>query len=250
MGKSNKRKKLKAVNEVPAEHHLSLDQLQRVMPRNRRRDATLKMLDAVNSAIDVSADKEMYRDSVLGYISVMQDGKFKMPDYLNAVRYCSYKLMGDSQIAAYTKTFPDRYQHYLDNQLEDRHIAGVVSMYNKGQLVNKIIEQTLVPHHILNADMYQRALNVQVELMTGAKSETVRSNAADSILQHLKAPEAIEIDISIGLKEDDTIKELRDTTLELVAQQRAMLSAGAKTAKEIAHSKLAIIDVEVVEEDG
>jgi len=221
------------------------------VPKKRKRSLTPKMIKQINDVIDASEDVDVIRENVLGYISVLNDGKHRLTAYVDAVKYCSYKLMGNTDIAAYVKTFPERYQRYIDRDIEEKHIAGVVSIYNGGVLVNKIMQQSMVPHYILNADMYQRALNVQAELMIGAKSETVRSNAADSILQHLRVPEAIEIDVNIGIKEDDSIKELRDTTLQLVAQQKMMIKAGAMSVKEIAHSKVVkddIIDVEAIED--
>jgi hypothetical protein len=43
------------------------------------------------------------------------------------------------------------------------------------------------------------------------------------------------------VKEDSSIAELRRATLDLARQQRELISAGAATAKDVAHSK--IIDV-------
>jgi len=84
-------------------------------------------------------------------------------------------------------------------------------------------------------------------LMTTANSEKVRSDAANSLLTHLKAPEVKKIELDVGIKQDKTIEELRATTLDLVKQQREMLSGGTANAKQIAHSKLSITDVEDAE---
>jgi len=231
---------------------LTLEVLQRVMPKNRRSNITQDTVDHINTALSDTAELHIFRENIISYIGVLQDGKYKIGDYLKAVKYCSLKLLGSSNIEAYTKTFPDRYQYFIDNDTESRHIAGHVSLYNKGALVNKIMEQTMVPHHILNMDMYQSALNTQTDLMLNAKSEKVRSDAANSILTHLKIPEALQVDVSIGVKEDDSIKELRQTTLELVAQQKLALQAGVNTVQEIAHSKIIrdVIDIVVEGDEG
>ncbi len=227
-------------------NELTLEVLQRSVPRKKKGLITQDMVDHINGALTDSAELHVYRENILGYIGILQDGKFKIQDYVKAVKYCSLKLLGSSNIEAYTKTFPGRYQYFIDNGTEDRHIAGHVSLYNGGILVNKIMEQSMVPHHILNMDMYQKALNTQTELMLYAKSEKVRSDAANSILTHLKVPETVQVDLNIGIKEDDSIKELRQTTLELVAQQRLAIQAGVNTVREIAHSKIVreVIDVE------
>jgi len=177
----------------------------------------------------------------------MADGRFKIADYVNAVKYVSHKLMGDSNIAAYTKTFPDKYQRFVQNGVDAKDIASYVTAYNKSKLVNLIFEQTLVPSYVLNQDLYQKALNVQAELMITAKSEKVRSDAANSLLTHLKMPETQKVELDIGVEEDSSIATLRATTLELARQQRLMVEAGAMNAQEVAHSKLQVVDVEAKE---
>ena len=105
------------------------------------------------------------------------------------------------------------------------------------------MEQTLIPSYVLNQDLYQKALNVQAELMLTAKSEKVRSDAANSLLTQLKMPEVNKVQLDVNVKEDGSIAALRESTLELVRQQRLMVEAGAMNAQEVAHSKL-VIDVE------
>ena len=226
---------------------LTLDQFKRVMPIRLKNSLTEEILDNVNGLMNDPFLRDNYRDNLLSYTSVLKEGKFKLESYLDAVRYISFKLLGSSNIEAYTRTFPDRYQRFLDTNVCDKDIASYVSAFNKNKLVNLIYEQTLIPSHILNADMYQKALNAQSDLMMNAKSEKVRSDAANSILTHLKRPETTKIELDIGIKEDSAIRELKATTLELVAQQREMIKAGANSVEEIAHSKLKVIEGEVID---
>ena len=170
----------------------------------------------------------------------MADGKFKVTQYIDAVRYVSFKLMGCTNIEAYTKTFPDKYQRFVQQGVSAKDIASYVTAYNKSKLVNLIFEQTLIPTHVLNQDLYQRALNVQADLMINAKSEKVRCDAANSLLTQLKAPEVKKVELDIGVKEDSSIAALRATTLELARQQRLMVESGAMNAQEIAHGRLII----------
>ena len=102
------------------------------------------------------------------------------------------------------------------------------------------MEQSLVPSWVLNQDMYQSALNTQAELMLTANSEKVRSDAANSILTHLKQPETQKVELDVNVKQDSSISQLRDATMKLVAQQREALRAGAVDAQEIAHSPVVI----------
>jgi hypothetical protein len=108
------------------------------------------------------------------------------------------------------------------------------------------MEQTLVPTHVLNADLYQKAINVQAELMLSANSEKVRSDAANSLLIHLKAPETTKIKLDIGIQSDSMIEELRKTTMELAAQQRQLIESGVVNAKHIAESRIIEGEIEDV----
>lgn len=225
---------------------LTEDQLKYALPAKLKRSINQELVDQINKTLDDPDMYEQYRDNFLSYTSVMQDGRFKIADYISAVKYVSHKLMGASNIEAYTKTFPDKYQRFIAQGVAAKDIASYVTAYNKSKLVNLIMEQTLVPSYVLNQDLYQKALNVQAELMITAKSEKVRSDAANSLLTHLKMPETQKVELEIGVKEDGSIAALRATTLELARQQRLMVQAGAMNAQEVAHSKL-VVDVEAKE---
>jgi len=75
-------------------------------------------------------------------------------------------------------------------------------------------------------------------LMATANSEKVRSDAANSILTHLKAPEVTKMELDVNVKQDKTVDDLRATTLKLVEQQKAMLEKGSTTVRDVAHSTL------------
>jgi hypothetical protein len=225
---------------------LTVDQFKLALPDKVKKSINQELIDQINTTLADPDMYEAYRDNLLSYTKVMADGRFKINEYVNAVKYVSHKLMGASNIEAYTKTFPDKYQRFVAQGVQSKDIASYVTAYNKSKLVNLIFEQTLVPSYVLNQDLYQKALNVQAELMITAKSEKVRSDAANSLLTHLKMPETQKVELDIAVKEDGSIAALRATTLELARQQRLMVEAGAMNAQEVAHSKL-VLDVEAKE---
>lgn len=213
----------------------------RALPGNLKSAATDQLADMINQ---ISADPliaEQIRDNFLSYASVLKEGKFKVEDYLNAVAYCSYKLMGDSNQDAYFKTFPQRYANLVAAGRTPKEISAYVSAYAKGQLVNKIMEQTLVPSWVLNQHMYQAALNTQFKLMTNEDvSPKVRSDAADSLLTHLAKPKEAGPLINIDMGETSGMNELKDALARMAQQQQTLINAGVST-KEIAAQD--IVDV-------
>lgn len=222
---------------------LTLETFKTALPDKVKKTINQELMDSINKTLSDPDMYETYRENLLSYASVMADGRFKMESYVSAVKYVSHKLMGASNIAAYIKTFPDKYQDFINRGIETKDIASYVTAYNKSKLVNLIMEQTLIPSYVLNQDLYQKALNVQAELMLTAKSEKVRSDAANSLLSQLKMPEVNKVQLDVNVKEDGSIAALRESTLELVRQQKLMVQAGAMNAQEVAHSKL-VIDVE------
>lgn len=223
---------------------LTIEQFRRVLPKKMTGSINSALVDRINTTIADPIMLGIYRENLLSYTNVMKDGKFKLPDYLNAVRYVSYKVMGSSNIEAYTKTFPSRFQKFTSNGTSQKDIASYVTAYNKNKLVNLIYEQTFIPTHVMNADIHQKAINTLADLMITANSEKVRSDSATSLLTHLKAPETTKIELDISVKQDSAIDELRATTLALANMQKKMIEDKVMTAQEVAHSKFEIIDPE------
>jgi hypothetical protein len=217
---------------------LTLDQLRSVMPKRQKSNITQRFVDDLNGVTSDPEVRDQFRQNLLGYTDVLQDANFTLPGYVQAIKYVSYRLLGYPNNECWIKTFPDRYQKLLDKGVEAQYIHSVVGAYNKGQMVQKILGQSMIPTYILNQDVYQQAINVQTQLMLSAKSEKVRTDAANSLLSHLRQPDETKISLDVQVKEDDSVKELRIATLELVAQQKLMISSGAMNAKEVAEGVL------------
>lgn len=229
-------------------HVLDVEQFKNALPTKMKRSVSSEVIEGVNKALADPEFYEQYRDNLLSYTKVMEEGKFKLTNYVDAVRYVSYKLQGRTNIDAYSLTFPEKIRRFTSEGVSDKDISSYVAAYNKSKLVVLITEQTLVPSWILNQDLYQQALNTQASLMLNAKSEKVRSDAANSILTHLKMPESQSIELNVNTRQDSTIEALRETTQQLVAQQRRMVESGALSAGQLASSKLEVIEGEIVDE--
>lgn len=227
---------------------LNVEQFKESLPPRLRRNVNDDLLAGVNKALSDPEFYEQYRNNLLSYTKVMEEGKFKLTSYVDAVRYVSYKLQGRTNVDAYSLTFPEKIQRFATEGVSEKDISSYVSAYNNSKLVALITEQTLVPSWILNQDLYQQALNEQARLMLNAKSEKVRSDAANSILTHLKMPEKQSVELNINTRQDSTIAALRETTQQLVHQQQKMVQSGAMNAAQLGASRLEVIEGEVVDE--
>ena len=227
---------------------LSIDQFKLALPDKVKKSVNQELIDQINTTLSEPELFEAYRDNLLSYTKVMADGRFKVQEYLAAVKYVSHKLMGCTNIEAYSKTFPDKIHKFAQQGVAAKDIASYVTAYNKSKLVNLIFEQTLIPSYVLNQDLYQKALNVQADLMVTANSEKVRTDAANSLLTHLKMPEKQKVELDISVKEDSSINALRQATLELARAQRLAMQSGQVGVLQVAESKLVgVVDVEAKE---
>lgn len=223
---------------------ITLGGLSKALPANLKQSATQELVDKLNSISSDPVVGENIRDNFISYTRVLQSGKFRTEDYLNAVQYVSYKLMGDTNKDAYFRTFPQRYQALLAKGTTDKDISSYVSAYNNNKLVNLILEQSLIPSWVLNQDLYQRALSVQAELMTSAFSEKVRCDAANSLLSHLTKPKETGPLLNIDLRESSGMTELKEAMKALAQKQLDVLSKGG-TVKQIAeHNIMDITDID------
>jgi hypothetical protein len=222
---------------------MTVDQFKAALPPAIKQSVNQELIDSVNNALADPESMEIFRDNLLSFTSVLQQGKFKLSSYINAVRYVGYKVMGLSNKDSYIRTFPDKYQKFLNDGVNQKDIASYITAYNKSKLVNLIFEQALIPTHILNAPLFQQAINVQARLMNDDNvSAKVRCDAANSLLTHLKPPEVKKVELDIGLKTDSTIETLQATIRDLAQQQQQLIQKGVPV-QTIAHSQL-VIDAE------
>ncbi len=223
---------------------LTVDVVAKSLPANLKSAATQQFVDQINNIVTDPIIAEQVRENFISYTKVLQEGKFKTEDYLHAVTYVSFKLMGYSNQDSYFRTFPQRHQALVARGTSAKDIAAYVSAYNKGKLVNLILEQSLVPSWVLNQDAYQKAINTQVELMQNAQSEMVRTQAANSLLTHLTKPKEVGPLINFDMRENSGMNELRDLLGKVASKQQEAIRNGTST-KDIANQ--AIIEGEAKE---
>jgi len=225
---------------------LGIETVKAACPRTLKNNVTQDLVDKINNIHTDPLIRESMQEKALGFINILTEGRFRIDDYLNAVKYVTYKISDSTNQEAYAKAFPHRYQKFLTDGLDAKAISAYVAMYAKGKLVTMLLERAMIPSYLVNADNFQKAINTQVEIMLTAKSEMVRMQAANSVMTHTKAPETAKIDLKITDEtQSSVLDELRKATQELSRNQRLAIESGQMTAKDIAHSR--VIKGEAVE---
>ena len=227
---------------------LALESVRKLVPKNQRTLITQEFLDKLEASVSDSLVAEQFKENFVTYLNVLSKGKYKMEDYINAVKYVSFKLLGYSNINAYIATFPERYERLkAEGQTQ---IEAFVSMYNKNKLVMQIYEQTIVPSYVLNAPMHQQALNTLAAMII---DDDVRGmtkvKACEAILQYTKQPDVVKGELTIGIEQSDTINDLREITENLADTYRMMLEKKGMKLKDVAEADIIDITPEEKDED-
>lgn len=227
---------------------LTVEMVSATVPPAMKKMVTQSLVDRVNN-LDSDPDlARAMRENFVSYTSVLTEGKFKFEDYINAVKYVSYLLMGREKREAWILTFPDSYARLKAADKSKKDISSHASMYGKGKLVNLIYERTTIPFHVLNQDARQKALDKLVTVMTTSHSDFVKVQAANAILQHTTPPKAVEsaqLNVNVGVV--STVNALEQAMAKLVAEQKRAIEAKLLTTSQVAESQ--IIEAEVVSAD-
>lgn len=235
----DKKVSLSILNE-PEPELLSVEGLQKIYPRKVNRETLEECVKMMNESI-VEMDsvmREHYRDNLVGVIDVIKEGeRIKFADYVKAVKFCSYKMAGYTDTRAYSLTFPERIERMAREGISNANLYVYANSYAKNKVVVEIMAKLMVPTHIMYQDYFHMAVKTQVEIMTDGKvSPKVRSDAANSLMTHLKQPEIKQAELKISTEDNGAIGHLADALASLSGKQRELLSSGAMRLKDVSEA--------------
>ena len=225
---------------------LTQAEVKSALPAHLHSAATPQFVDKLNN---IAADPMIAREveqNFISYSKVLLEGKYKTEDYLNAVAYTTFKLLGHTNQDAYSHTFPDRVREMTAKGYDKQKISSFVAAYHKGQLVSAILQQAIIPAFVLHQSKFHDAINTQHEIATDVNAlNKDRVAAADSLIKALTPPQAKEINVNLGVQQSSGMAELQQTIRQLAEEQREFIANGGDVHK-IAESKLINVTPTVV----
>lgn len=206
------------------------------------------LINEVQSEPEFNGSK--FVDTLYTYQNVMLKNSGNMEQYIDAIRFCAYVEAGNNSIDAYKKTFIRR--DFVQNRLrvgtqspEYKELTSATTRFRKSPMVVDILTQADVPLYLMFQGERYRAVAKLVEEMDNATYSKDRINAAKAVLENVKPPDNIQIEMDIGVKESDAIAELRRATQELASKQLSEIKSGG-SVKTIAEST--IVEAEIADE--
>lgn len=217
---------------------ISTEELKEVFP-SKNNKITDHVTNRINTFLSDPEMQESFKENLLTYRKILKgEHNISMDTYINAIKYCSYKIAGHSNEESYKLTFPDRYLNMLNKQLSPGDIASLISAYHRTKTVTLILEQSYIPIWILNQEQEQAAINKLVDLMHNGKSDYVKVTAANNLLNHLKRPEATKVEIGLEEGSVSILDEVQKAISDLANVQSKVIKSGNMTVQQIAEKEI------------
>ena len=211
--------------------HLTKDQFKEQMRRNTKKDFQDDDLTLVEEIVKKGEfDKEVFMERLISFSETCKGLRNVGPrQYIKAVQYCSYVVIGDTQIGAYSKTFPDRVATKSRTSL-----SVSASTYHHTELVQRILSLAVVPVDLIFHHERYAAIEKLSSLMMTSKSERIQMESADKLLTHLKPKESSKVELSVSVKGSDRLEQLETALATQAAQHMILLQGQAATLRDVA----------------
>lgn len=235
------------------EDSITIEKMHELFP-SKRNSITEEVVASINETLDDPIfDGHSLMNSLVYSQSVMTKHSASIREYVDAVKFCAF-LIGfeDNAIDAYKKTFWKRdFVRERTNADSDsigyKELSSAASRYRRSPIVTDILAHTQTPLYLMAQHTRYKALGVLENEMIEARHSKDRIAAARAILEVVKPPENVKIELDIGVTQKDTIEDLRRVTRELAETQLKMIESGNASARCIAHST--IVEAEVVTDE-
>lgn len=238
------------VYAVPELEKVTVEELKILYPvkvAGKVLEQAAEILNTATEDMDYVMAKE-FRDNCLSFIDILKNSKSRVSfaDYVNACKFATFKLAGNTDVRAYALTFPDRIRRMERDKVPNSHLYQYASIYSKNKTVVEVMAKLVVPTHIMFQDIFHQAVKVQSELMLDDKiSPKVRSDAANSLMTHLKTPEVKQAELKVDVQGSGAIEQLAEALGSLSGKQSEMLREGRYSLKDIREATI----IEVKDDD-
>ncbi|MCK5613300.1 hypothetical protein KAR91_66125 [Candidatus Pacearchaeota archaeon] len=235
---------------------LTVEDLKAKFPA-KKATVTQELADLINSASnDPIFNGDEFIKTLADYQTCMIETSSSIKEYVNAIKFCAYLESEDGCLyQAYKKArCNDDFVKERENDPVDstgyNAIIAASSRYRKNPLVKKILTQADMPLYLMFQGARYKAVALLAREMEDAAYSKDRINAADKLLSHVKPPENMDIELTIGPSaEAISIQDNLSAQLALMAANQKKLLASGMDIREVQKTGVDLntepIDVEV-----
>lgn len=211
---------------------VTVDELKQRFPakKNTITDEVVFLINQANSDPEFNGDE--FLENMMTYQNVMYNNSGSLAEYINALKFCAYL---ESDVDNYTEAYKrarsndkfvqDRMNASTDS-VEYRELTAAASRYRKTPMVRDILTQAEMPLYLMFQGARYGAVAKLVDEMESAPFSKDRISAAKAILEHVKPPENMKVELDVGVKQDNIIDRYENMISDLVQHQKEQIAQG------------------------
>lgn len=209
---------------------LTVDKLQRFMPRGRSEKVTEEVVAMLNRTEQDSGgqiDQYAFEEKLMENMHHLNTQGADITALANATKFVMLSSMMSNK-KAFEIVFPERVRRLT---LENKSVDNACAMYNQTKLVTKIAAQAMLHPRLTNQGTLYEMIEIQANLARGMGaggvpvSGTVQQLASAKLIDYLTIPEDVGIQLKVGL--DDETKSVQQ---DVLAQLRKISEQQANSA--------------------
>lgn len=228
---------------------ITIEELQKMFPKKKATisEKTVKLVNSVQN--DPEFDGSKLIDTMMSYQNVMLKNSSSIEQYLDAVRFCAYVECEETAIEAYKRTFchrdfvTERWDAETDS-IPYKELVSASARYRKSPMVIDILAQADVPLYLMFQGARYQAVNVLADKMVNARYDKDQISAAKALLENVKPPDNVQIEMEIGVDTGSVIDDYEKAMSAMVEKQLELIAQGADL-KDVTNAKINVIDVEI-----
>ena len=211
----------------------SVEELKAKFPskKNTITEETAALINAAN--MDENFNGDEFMKTMIEYQSVMIDCSGSINEYINALKFCAYLESEEGIVEAYTKArsgdaFVQERLGAKSGTPEYNALSAAASRFRKSPMVRQILTQSDMPLYLMFQGGRYQAVAVLMREMESAAYSKDRIAAAKALLDSVKAPENMQVELKVGPNKEavDMSTQLSRQLAESVAMQKKLLEAG------------------------
>lgn len=203
---------------------------------NRRLPFKDKERDLIEKICSEDFNEDEFIDSLIAFEDIGRTSRNSTEQYIKAVQFTSYVIMGETYTYAYKKTFPDRAM----NASSEEHITSYASIYANGKLVKEIMQRMTLHNAMLFKDKEFKArkelFNIGMDESQTGKS---RVEALKVFLDNqYREQKDAGINVNINAGGSSAIDDINQALTQLANKQKDAIEAGYMDLKDVVEAQI------------
>lgn len=216
---------------------ITSEKLRAMLPKNSRIKTDQATVDLINKMIDESAcHKGLMEERLISHLHLMGPG-VGFTQLLNGIKFVTLSTTpGMTQSKAYAIVFPDKTQEIL---ARGGDVSSFASQYAGTKVPTTIMQDIQIGPSITYAPLRHQVVQKYIELMNGKGADgpcspTVQLNAAIALMDYIKIPEEMTINLNAGVTDEaKAVQQNLADQIENMATIMAQRMAKGESLKDI-----------------